>query len=157
MADRYRIRPATSADLASLALLEEASFSDPWSSTMIADALQASGAVALVAVDPDQRIVGSVLGRRVADEAEILTIAVEPELRGLGIGRRLLDHTVASLAEAGARTVWLEVRPSNLAARRMYQEAGFVAVGMRRNYYRRPTEDAIILSLRIASGGAGEW
>lgn len=156
MADRYQIRPATGADLAGLALLEEASFSDPWSSTMIADALKASGAVGLVAVTEDGRIVGSVLGRRVADEAEILTIAVAHERRGHGLGRRLLDAALAVVAEAGARTVWLEVRPSNLAALRMYREAGFVAAGMRRDYYRRPTEDALILTLRIASGGASE-
>ncbi len=156
MADRYPIRSATPADLAGLALLEEASFSDPWTSTMIADALAARGAVALVAAGAGERIVGSVLGRRVADEAEILTIAVDPALRGEGLGRRLLAEAVARLAAAGATTVWLEVRPSNLAARRMYQAAGFVATGVRRGYYRRPTEDALILSLRIASASAGE-
>ena len=82
MADRFRIRPATAADLPGLAQLEEASFSDPWTSEMIAGAVATPGAVALLAETDDHRVVGSVLGRVVGDEAEILTIAVEPALRG---------------------------------------------------------------------------
>lgn len=156
MADRFRIRRATAADLAGLAQLEEASFTDPWSSEMIAEALAAAGTVALVATDDDGRVVGSVLGREAAGEAEILTIAVEPQLRRHGLGRQLLAVVLDELAAGGATAVWLEVRPSNLAARRMYQAAGFVATGMRRGYYRRPTEDALILSLRLASGSAGK-
>jgi ribosomal-protein-alanine N-acetyltransferase len=62
---------------------------------------------------------------------------------------------VAELAAQGVATIWLEVRPSNQAAQRMYRAAGFVASGMRRGYYRRPTEDALVLSLRVASRGAG--
>lgn len=156
MADRFPIRRATAADLAGLAQLEEASFSDPWSSEMIAEALAAAGTVALLATDDDGRVIGSVLGREAAGEAEILTLAVDPGLRGHGLGRRLLAVVLDELAADGASTVWLEVRPSNLAARRMYQAAGFVATGMRRGYYRRPTEDALILSLQLASRGAGE-
>jgi ribosomal-protein-alanine N-acetyltransferase len=61
------------------------------------------------------------------------------------------------MATAGARSVWLEVRTSNVAARMMYLAAGFVAAGVRRGYYRRPTEDALILRLEIAaSDGARE-
>ncbi len=147
MADRFRLRPTTPADLGALALLEQSAFSDPWNSTMIAEALAAPGAVALVAEDGVRTVVGSVLGRVVADEAEILTIAVEPGVRRLGVGRRLLDAAVSELVASGAASIWLEVRPSNLAARRMYLAAGFVAAGVRHRYYRRPAEDALILRL----------
>ncbi len=147
MADRCRIRPTTPADLPELTLLEQGAFSDPWSSEMIADAISAPGAVALVAEAGDGEIVGSVLGRVVDDEAEILTIAVSPAARRQGLGREMLDAALADLGAAGATSVWLEVRPSNHAARAMYRAAGFVAAGVRPRYYRRPAEDALILRL----------
>ncbi len=144
MADRCRIRPTASADLGALALLEQDAFSDPWTSGMIAEALSSDGAMALVA-DADGEVVGSIIARRVADEGEILTVAVAPSRRRTGLGRRLLDAVLGQFREAGVAAVWLEVRASNLPARGMYQAAGFVAAGLRRGYYRRPTEDAIIL------------
>jgi ribosomal-protein-alanine N-acetyltransferase len=148
MADPCRIRPTTPDDLGELALLEQAAFSDPWSSEMLTEALETRGAVALVADDPAGRVCGSVMARVAADEGEILTIAVAPALRGHGLGRRLLDAALEQLVSRGARSVWLEVRPSNHAARAMYRAAGFAAAGLRRGYYRRPAEDALVLSWR---------
>jgi ribosomal-protein-alanine N-acetyltransferase len=147
MTGHYRIRPTTPADLPALTLLEQEAFSDPWSSEMIAEAITAPGAVALAVEADDGALVGSVLGRVVADEAEILTIAVAPTARRRGLGRQMLDAALADLGAAGATSVWLEVRSSNHAARAMYRAAGFVAAGVRPRYYRRPTEDALILRL----------
>jgi ribosomal-protein-alanine N-acetyltransferase len=150
MADGYRIRPTAPADLPALGELEGSAFSDPWSLAMLEEALALRGAIALVAESGGQ-VIGSVMGRQVADEGEILTIAVDPGHRRKGLGGRLLRAALQQMAAAGVATVWLEVRSSNLVARMMYLANGFVAAGVRRGYYRRPTEDALILKHEIAA------
>lgn len=123
---------------------------------MLEEALAARGAVTLV-MERGGQVVGSVMARQVADEGEILTIAVEPGHRRRGLGLQLLDAALAQMAAAGVGTVWLEVRTSNVAARMMYLGSGFVAAGVRRGYYRRPTEDALILKRELtAFPGTGE-
>jgi ribosomal-protein-alanine N-acetyltransferase len=151
-----RLRPATRADLPELAALERGVFTDPWTIEQLGAAMDWPGAIALVAEDAGA-IVGYVLGRLIVDEAEILSIATRVERRREGIGRRLLDAVMAALTQRGAQAVWLEVRMSNGAAREMYQSAGFAAAGVRRGYYRLPTEDALVLRRELgrpASEGA---
>jgi ribosomal-protein-alanine N-acetyltransferase len=156
MAEPCRIRPTEPADLGSLTLLEQAAFSDPWSSEMLREALDAAGAVSLIAEASSGAVIGSALARAAADEGEILSIAVDPAVRGQGVGRLLLAATLDLLVAAGATSVWLEVRPSNTAARALYRSAGFTAAGVRRRYYRRPQEDALVLTWRrpAADGAA---
>lgn len=158
MVDDYRIRPTTPADLEALEGLEQSAFSDPWTVTMLEEALAGRGAVALVAVDATDAVIASVMARQVADEGEILTLAVDPAWRRRGIGRRLLAAALDQLGQGGVTAVWLEVRESNLAARLMYLSAGFIAAGVRRGYYRRPTEDAVILRFPVGASesAAGE-
>ena len=148
MVDDCRIRPTTPADLPALARLEGSAFSDPWSLAMLEEALAARGAITLVA-ELGGEVIGSVMARHVADEGEILTIAVDPAHRRQGLGRVLLGAALARMAEVGVKAVWLEVRTSNVAARMMYLGCGFVAAGVRRGYYRRPTEDALILKRQL--------
>ena len=151
-----RLRPASSADLPAFAVLERAAFSDPWTPAQLKEALGWPGAVALAAEEADGAIAGYVLGRVVVDEAEILTIATHPSRRRAGIGRALLSAALTTMVQRGAHAAWLEVRLSNEAARAMYASAGFVAAGLRKGYYRRPVEDAVVLrrDLRIpASSG----
>lgn len=87
---------------------------------------------------------GMVLLRVVADEAEILTIAVRPEARRLGVGRILLEAGLLAAQTLGAGAMFLEVAPSNRAARALYQRLGFVAAGRRRGYYPNG-DDALVL------------
>lgn len=156
LADHYLIRPTTPADLEALEALEAIAFSDPWNRAMLEEALISRGAVAMVA-EIDGRIVGSVMARSVAAEGEILSLSVDPTRRRAGLGRELLAAAVAALRDHGVVDVWLEVRASNHAAISLYQQAGFVAAGIRRGYYRRPTEDAVVLRLDLsASRGAGQ-
>jgi [ribosomal protein S18]-alanine N-acetyltransferase len=151
MGESFRTRPASPADLAGLVSLERASFSDPWSSTQLADALAQPTCLALVAEGKDGVVVGDLLGRVVADEAEILTLAVHPDCRRQGIGQLLLDRALEALLQRGVRSVWLEVRQSNEGARALYTRAGFIATGLRRGYYRRPVEDALVLKRELST------
>ena len=152
------LRPAVDADLDAIVAIERASFSDPWPRGAFASLLRRADAHVVVAVsappadgaDRSARPVApAVLGYAIAwfivGEGEVGNVAVHPDARGLGIGARLLD---AALAEAGRReaaVVFLEVRESNDAARRLYASRGFEEVGRRRRYYRRPDEDALVM------------
>jgi ribosomal-protein-alanine N-acetyltransferase len=92
----------------------------------------------------------------VVDQAEILSLATAPRCRRQGVGRALLDAVLAAMTRHGASAVWLEVRISNDAARRMYEAAGFVAAGLRRGYYRQPPEDAAVLRRDLPAARVGK-
>jgi ribosomal-protein-alanine N-acetyltransferase len=145
MADNYRLRPASSADLGGLVSLERASFSDPWTAAQLADTLARESTIGVVIENETGHVVGYLFGSVVFDQAEILTLAVDPAQRRQGLGRRLLDAMLDAMAGRGIRDIWLEVRASNEGARALYAQAGFIASGVRRSYYRRPVEDALVL------------
>lgn len=148
MADHCQIRPATAADSPRLAELERICFSDPWSPAGLRELLEAPQAMGLVAI-LENTIVGYALARWAADTGEILNLAVDPRHRRKGIGARLIDGLIDRLKSLDIREVYLEVRESNGAARALYQERGFGVAGMRRAYYRYPTEDALVLRLPL--------
>jgi [ribosomal protein S18]-alanine N-acetyltransferase len=90
-------------------------------------------------------VTGYVVALDAADEGEILNLAVAPGGRRRGLGRALVQDILQELAERGVRQVYLEVRESNAPARALYAAHGFREVGRRKQYYRRPVEDAIVL------------
>ena len=95
--------------------------------------------LASAALDPATgRLRGFALSRLAADEAEILTVAVDPALRGHGVGRDLMREHLARATLSGARAIFLEVDPDNDAAVALYRRFGFRDVGRREGYYRRP-------------------
>jgi ribosomal-protein-alanine N-acetyltransferase len=144
MALSCRLRPVTRADLPALAELERGAFSDPWTEVQLDEALGWPGVIAIVAENATG-VTGYVLGRIVVDQAEILSLATAAAQRRRGIGRELLAAVLAAMIERGACSAWLEVRVSNQAARAMYRAAGFVTASRRRDYYRQPREDALVL------------
>ncbi len=91
------------------------------------------------------RVCGFIAFRTVADEAEILNLGVEEGQRRRGIASRLIDEVVKECEEVGVRKVFLEVRESNAGARMFYAARRFTVRDQRRAYYRRPTEDALVL------------
>src|SRR5262249_14613116 len=95
-----------------------------------------------------QRLVGFIMSRLATDEAEILSIAVEPARRGRGLARALLDRNLRRLGGAGARAVFLEVDEGNVSARALYRRAGFREVGRRPGYYSNGQTAAAALILR---------
>ena len=147
------IRHAVPEDLAAMARIERASFSDPWSEDSLATALDRM--VVLVAAEGEGAgdgavgVVGYVVALVLAPDAEVADLAVAPEARRRGVGRALLARAIEVLADLTVRAVHLEVRESNRAARTLYESAGFRPVGRRRGYYRQPVEDALLLRREI--------
>ena len=136
-------RPATPQDAPALARLHAASFDAPWSAEDIAVLLGGPGGFGLVAGDARAFL----LGRVVADEAEILTVAVDPPHRGGAIGSALVEAAARFAASIGASRLFLEVAVDNVAALALYHRCGFEPAGRRTGYYRRPEGaiDALVL------------
>jgi ribosomal-protein-alanine N-acetyltransferase len=147
-ADALVLRHAALADIEQVAELELTCFtSDPWPRQSFESFIDRAGVTFIVADDPGREagIVGYAVLIQVADEAELLNLAVAGDARRSGIGSSLLQSLLEAAARDGIRTVYLEVRESNAAARGLYAAHGFAEVGRRRGYYQRPTEDALIL------------
>lgn len=124
---------------------------EAWTATQCAGALSLPGSILLLARD-DSRTTGFALARSVADEAELLLIAVRPDSRRRGAGQRLVTHIIDHYCGKGVKMLHLEVRTDNPALS-FYSHLGFERVGLRRNYYRRSDgqlTDAATLSLKIA-------
>lgn len=148
------IRPAVAADTDALAALHSLSFTPAWSATEIAWMLDSPG-LGLVASEGNE-IAGFVLARAVADEAEILTLAVRPNGRRRGVGTALLSQLLNSLRERKVAVLFLEVAEDNAAGLGLYRRFGFVETARRRGYYARaqaPAADAIVMSKRMAKQG----
>ena len=127
-----------------IAELEKICFSDPWSETSIASELNNKLSLWMVAVD-DEKVVGYVGSQTVLGETDMMNIAVHPDYRRQGVGEALVTALISQLRQRGNHSLMLEVRVSNEPARKLYEKLGFHQVGLRKNYYRNPKEDALIL------------
>jgi ribosomal-protein-alanine N-acetyltransferase len=121
-------------DAAAIAVVHAASFQRGWSEEEIRRVLLDRAVVGHSAT-AGRALIGFVLSRLAADEAEILSVAIDPAWRGRGLSRPLLDLHLRRLAGLGARAVFLEVGEQNIPARRLYEGAGFREVGKRQSYY----------------------
>ncbi len=131
---------------ARLAALHATAFPAPWDAAAFEVLLDQAGVFVLEKPD------GFILLRAVADEAEILTLAVRPEARGRGLGARLVSEGGLLAAARGATRLFLEVAADNAAALALYARAGFAEAGRRPGYYARPAGgrgDALILALNL--------
>jgi len=158
MADRLVFRPVGALDLDRAAALHRQAFEPagerPWTRRDMAELLASPGVFGLF-VGPDGREDGFALWRTAADEAELLTIAVQSDRRRDGLGRALLEAVVERARHGGAQNLFLEVGADNAPARSLYSQAGFVEVGRRPGYYRRHAGLADALVLRLTLTGAG--
>jgi ribosomal-protein-alanine N-acetyltransferase len=143
------IRPMMEMDLPEVAAIEQKSYAFPWSENIFRDCLRVG--YTCRALDLAGQIIGYGVMSLGAGEAHILNLCVREEFRIVGFGRRLLEHMLERAAASGISEAFLEVRPSNLAAIRLYQRLGFEQIGVRRGYYQAPDgrEDAIVLKLDL--------
>ena len=149
------VAPMTEHDLLEVVEIEETTGLSQWGWDAYRAELARPEAVMLVA----RRACADVSGRRLdgyiaarisADELHINNIGVRPDFQRQGVGRALLCSALDNASARGARLAVLEVRAGNLAARAMYERVGFKVVGERRNYYRQPVEDALVMTMRLA-------
>ncbi|MGH7458853.1 MAG: ribosomal protein S18-alanine N-acetyltransferase [Longimicrobiaceae bacterium] len=131
-------------DLPAVLGIERASFSTPWSERTFRSLLHRGDADLLVAADAGG-VTGYAAAWWAADQAELGNLAVRPESRGRGVGRALLEAMLDRLRLRGVRECFLEVRVSNRAGLALYRAAGFTQAGLRKGYYTRPREDAVVM------------
>lgn len=126
--------------------IEEASFTNPWTREMYLAELENPGvSFCFLAYDAEGRPIGFCSCWRVLDELHINNLAVMPEARRAGVASALLTFVLEEGVRLGARRATLEVRRSNDPARYLYERFGFTVAGVRRAYYSRPVEDALVL------------
>ena len=140
-----RIEPASLCHLPELLRIERETFADPWSEHMLKSGINDQAVLFPVAIAGD-RLLGFAVLQCIGPEAELQNIAVDPAAKRRGIGRALLTHLIAEGERGGVEVFHLEVRASNDAAIALYRSLGFQSVGLRRNYYVNPMEDALLLT-----------
>lgn len=140
------IRRARPEDASGIVELEEAYFSDPWKLKDIFGYISSEDGMCFVATENGAPI-AYIVGRIIAPEGEIYRIAVDERYRRRGVGYRLLSYALKTEKGRGLECTYLEVRKSNIAARRLYSAYGFRVIGERRGYYKNPTEDAVLMLL----------
>ena len=140
------IRDAAAADLDALEALEKACFSLPWTREQLQSQLPDERHEFLVASDAEGSVLGYIGMMTVLDEGYISNVAVDPEARRRGIGRALVKEMLRRAAERSLAFVTLEVRAHNDGAIALYAGEGFLPVGLRREYYEHPKEDALLMT-----------
>ncbi len=143
------IRGMQESDIDEVLRIERASYAFPWTEGIFRDCLRVHYVCRLIEIG--RTIVGYGIMSLGAGEAHLLNVCIDQTYRCRGIGRRLLTHLLQLAAAAGARDAFLEARPSNSSAIRLYQSLGFSQIGMRRGYYQAVggREDAIVLKRNI--------
>ncbi|MBH5369235.1 ribosomal protein S18-alanine N-acetyltransferase [Bradyrhizobium glycinis] len=136
------VEPATMRDAARLAQLHGASFAHGWGESEF-ERMMSERNTLVHRLRLGRKTIGFAVSRIGADEAEILSIAVDGAYRGRGLSRTLLMTHLGHLAGRGVRTIFLEVEENNEPARRLYDRAGFVVVGRRDRYYKQASGEQL--------------
>jgi ribosomal-protein-alanine N-acetyltransferase len=146
--DDLPLRPMEGRDLEAVHALEMAIFPTPWSFNSYKFELEGNPASELWVIEgPGGEVAAYAVVWLLVDEAHVANIAVAPNYRQQGLGRRLLRHALVRAAKQGMRYATLEVRASNKTARNLYKSFGFEVVGKRKAYYRDNQEDALTMRL----------
>ena len=138
------LRTATRRDLATIEELERATFPDPWPFSAFESEIDSEAPPMLALCDG--ALAGYICRMLGPEELHITNMAVAPVHRRKGIGAMLLADTLEFAAGKGCRWAYLDVRPSNEAAQRLYEQFGFVEIFRRRKYYIRPQEDGLVMA-----------
>ena len=142
----FDIRYAVDADASDIATVEKECFSIPWSEAQILDEINKNNAIFLVARHSEE-FIGYISGQLILDEFYINNVAVTEGFRRKGAASKLIEFMLNELQNRDCSLVTLEVRESNFSARSVYEKFGFINLGIRKNFYSNPTENACIYTL----------
>lgn len=146
------IEPMTIEHIPQVVEIERESFSLPWSKEAFLESFSYEHAMFLAAVDyecPGSRVAGYIGMYKALNEGDITNIAVSPGYRGKGVGFALMNELKRLAVEKNIDNLILEVRESNNAAIRLYEKAGFRPAGIRKNFYEKPAENAIVMYMKL--------
>jgi ribosomal-protein-alanine N-acetyltransferase len=151
--EALHIRPMTLTDVDRVHLIDQLSFSMPWPNSsyryeLTENKASLSHVCEIILEDNSTIIIGMIVTWLIVDEAHIATIAVHPNYRQLGIGKKLLSVSLQEAIRGGAKMATLEVRAGNMAASKLYTKFGFKVTGRRPRYYHDTQEDAIIMTVK---------
>jgi ribosomal-protein-alanine N-acetyltransferase len=146
-----RVRPGTPEDIPSLIGLERQSVSAAhWSDDSYRQVFEQGIAVRIVLVmDDEGPVLGFLIARITGEECELENIVVASSSQRCGVGSKLMQELIGVARGQGATRVFLEVRESNVAARRLYERCGFIISGHRKSYFADPGEDAVLYTLTL--------
>ena len=145
------IRKMQEKDTVYVSEIEQENFSQPWTQAAFLKAMEDNNYIYLVALD-GEKVVGYAGCVIACDECDITNIAVRIDYRRMGIANELLKQIIQLVSRDNVQRVFLEVRKSNIAAQNLYVGVGFEAVGVRKQFYSIPTEDAIIMKYELQNG-----
>ncbi|KAB3532424.1 ribosomal-protein-alanine N-acetyltransferase [Alkaliphilus pronyensis] len=138
-------RKMTINDIADVMIIEKSSFSVPWSRASFEKELKSNTCARYYVAELDKKIVAYMGLWIIIDEAHITNIAVDPQFRGLSIGKAIVKEVIKETKESGILRITLEVRKSNIVAQNLYKSLGFLPCGVRPGYYSDNGEDALIM------------
>jgi ribosomal-protein-alanine N-acetyltransferase len=135
------------ADILSILEIENVSFQNPWkASTFSGEIVNRGISYPYVIVHRIfERVIGYIIYWKIQEEVQISNFAIHPDFREKGIGETVMRSVIKAIQRDGGVYVFLEVRPSNLAARALYKKLGFKVLGSKKDYYQTPMEDALIM------------
>ena len=142
------IVPMEESHFKDVADIEAKCFSNPWAEVSFACALLTPSDKCYVALD-NGKVVGYIVMLHCLDEGELLNIAVSPDMRNMGIAQKLMDSMYSFMKEKNVARLLLEVRESNAPAKNLYIKNGFSPIAVRKNYYTKPTENAVVMEKYI--------
>jgi len=142
------IRKMRTSDIPKILQIERLSFTTPWSETAFLQEIFNPYSITKVALLED-KVIGYICVDHMIDEGHILNLAVQLDMRRRCVATSLLREVIEELRKKGCRSLYLEVRTSNLGAQKFYERFGFRPVGVKGNYYTFPREDAVIMALEL--------
>lgn len=150
--DNIEIREGDEEQLLDIVSLGEKVFMSSWNEQMVATSMYGTYDTVLTAVDTtkDDKVVGYCIFTAPCEDCELLRIAVDKDYRKCGIGHRLMKEMIRMCVEDNGEKIFLEVRESNDAAISMYESLGFDEISRRKDYYKKLTEDAVIMELKCS-------
>jgi len=142
--EEIKIRLMKKEDISEVSEIERLSFPSPWSSNIFSSELEKKSFAFYWIMEYRSRLVGYGGYWKIKNEAHLVTFAIHPTFRRMGLGAKLLEHLLKDAQDQSLNTITLEVRHSNLAAQRFYERFGFKKIAIRPHYYSDTEEDAIV-------------